>query len=72
MKKAADYRKFAKECRSLAETIGTERGRSQLLKIAQEWEALARDRERRVKRDPAPSVLQRVVARVFPSREGRR
>jgi hypothetical protein len=56
MNKAVDYRQYADECRVLASSLNTEEGRSQLLKIAAAWDALANERDRR----------QGVAARVSP------
>lgn len=41
------YRQYAAECRSIAENLRSREQRSQLLKIAAEWEILAADAERR-------------------------
>jgi hypothetical protein len=52
VKKAADYRKHAAECRALARGTTVESERSQLIKMAETWDALARDREGYVERHP--------------------
>lgn len=45
MKKAADYRKHAAECRALARSTHKEDERKQLLKMADAWTLLADERE---------------------------
>jgi hypothetical protein len=45
LKKTDEYRKHAKECRELAQTMTDESQRQQLLRMAEAWESLARDRE---------------------------
>ena len=56
MCKAVEYRQVAKELRALAERLkgGT---REKLLQIAEDWEKLARDSERRVAYQPGSSGL---------------
>jgi hypothetical protein len=46
MRKAADYRKHAEECRMLARNMAPGEQRDLLLNMAQTWESLAADRER--------------------------
>jgi hypothetical protein len=50
MKKAAEYRDHATECRKLASIMDGE-DRDQLLKMAETWEQLAEDRERTAEPD---------------------
>jgi len=68
MNKAAEYRNFARECRSLAQAMNTRDGWEQLLKIAAAWEALAADHEGRFDRPPELSALQRAAARFLLAR----
>jgi hypothetical protein len=51
MKKAAEYRDHATECRKLASIMDGE-DRDQLLKMAETWEQLAEDRERVLQTQP--------------------
>lgn len=44
MKKASDYRQHAAECRALAAQMPKREQRDQLLRMAERWEELARDR----------------------------
>jgi hypothetical protein len=46
MKKAAEYRQHARECRELAQRMPQEDQRVQLLTMAEQWEKLAVERER--------------------------
>ena len=48
LKKASEYRQHAQECRALARTTQTDDHRTQLVKMAETWEALAAERERMV------------------------
>ena len=52
MKKALEYRRHAQECRTLASKAQNEDQRSQLLRMADNWEALASEREQFVRRYP--------------------
>jgi hypothetical protein len=52
MKKAAEYRRHAKDCRELAAKAGKQDQREQLLRMAETWESLALDREMFLERDP--------------------
>ncbi len=45
MKKAEDYRAHAVECRRLAAAAQDHKTREQLVKMADTWESLAKDRE---------------------------
>ncbi len=47
MKKKEDYLKNAKECRALAKQMVSGTQRDQLLKMAETWEVLASERDRR-------------------------
>jgi hypothetical protein len=46
--KAIDYREHAKECREVADLLKPGEEREQLLKIAEAWDRLAAERERRL------------------------
>ena len=46
MKKAAEYRHHAQECRTLARNAQNGEHRTSLLNVAETWEALAAERER--------------------------
>ena len=47
MRKAAEYRKHAEECRELARVSNMPEQREQLMKMAEAWEGLATERDRR-------------------------
>jgi hypothetical protein len=49
MKQAAEYREHAAECLKLANTARNEAERRQLLQMAEAWERMAAERERRIK-----------------------
>ena len=53
MKKAAEYRRHANECRVLARNMSSEDERQQLLRMAGQWEGLATERERMLARNAA-------------------
>lgn len=53
MKKSADYRLHAIECRQLAARAVTPAEREQLLEMAQTWDSLAQEREEAAKRAAA-------------------
>ena len=57
MKKAADYRKHAAECRALARSTHKEDERKQLLKMADAWTLLADERE--LSRTTYPELTRR-------------
>ncbi len=46
MRKAAEYRQHAQECRSIAAAMGAHEHREQLLEMAATWERMAAERER--------------------------
>jgi hypothetical protein len=46
MKKTDEYLKHAKDCRGLAKQMESGEQRDQLIKMAETWEVLARERER--------------------------
>ena len=48
MRKADQYREFAKEVRAIAARLRSGEEREKLLQIAEEWDKLATDRERRL------------------------
>ena len=52
MKKKEDYLKNAKECRGLARHMANGEQRDQLLKMAETWEVLASERDRRQRHTP--------------------
>lgn len=56
MKKAAEYRGHASECRSLAERTPLGDQRDQLLEMARTWEALAAERDRLARRASEEAV----------------
>ena len=47
MRKLQDYRQHAEECRAIARKTASPEQREQLLKMAETWDALASERERR-------------------------
>lgn len=47
MQSAADYRQYAQECRTAAESLKPGHGREQLLEVAEQWERLAVEHEQR-------------------------
>ena len=49
MNKVSDYRHHAQECRVLARNAPNEEQRTQLLKMAEAWEAFAAEHERMVR-----------------------
>lgn len=53
MKKASEYRTHAAECRALAARMESADQRDQLLRMADHWERLARDRIELLRRRPA-------------------
>ena len=57
MKQAAEYRQHADECRRLALTSKNEAEHKQLMDMAEAWERMAQERERRLaieRSNPAP------------------
>ena len=60
MKKASEYHEHATECRALAVSAKGEH-RSMLLKMAETWEGLARDREEQLARQQRISSLTATV-----------
>ena len=59
MKKAAEYRLHAKDCRELASKASKQDQRDQLLRMAETWESLALDREMFLERSPEPVPQQK-------------
>ena len=57
MNKTEDYLTQAKECRSIAKQMASGEQRDQLMKMAETWEVLATQRERRRKHTPDESAL---------------
>lgn len=45
MKKAAEYREYAAQCRALAAQMDRAEHREQLVKMAETWETMAEQRE---------------------------
>ena len=66
MKKAAEYRLHAHECRALARTAQTEEQRGQLITMAQTWEALAVERERMLCEQQSGEVACQALSPVIP------
>jgi hypothetical protein len=56
MKKASEYRQHAEECRALAQQMKEGVQREQLLKMAQNWNQMAADRERLARLHPEISL----------------
>jgi hypothetical protein len=56
VKKASEYRHHAAECREMA-TKASQFQREQLLKMAETWEGLAKDREQQLARQERLKVL---------------
>jgi hypothetical protein len=54
MKRAEDYRRQAAECRAIAKQISLHEPRDRLLKMAQEWEALADEIEAQARKQVKP------------------
>ena len=57
MKKAAEYRRHATECRKLATKAQNDQQRTHLLKMADNWESLALERERFVRDYPELTAM---------------
>ena len=53
MKKASEYQQHADECRMLAQKMRQDDQRDQLLKMAEAWEKLARQREAKLAKLPS-------------------
>lgn len=47
-KSANEYRRYAQECRTTAQSVRSGEGREQLLEVAAQWERLAARREQRL------------------------
>jgi hypothetical protein len=58
MKTAQDYRRYADECRELARRAKSGEERDAILAIADSWERLAGERERKIGKD-RPEVKRR-------------
>jgi hypothetical protein len=67
IKKAAEYRRHAEECRALARNMATEQERTQFLEISATWESLALDRENFNAQHPQ---LARAIDKVSKSETG--
>jgi hypothetical protein len=48
MQKASEYQQYAAECKALAESATSPEQRNMLLRMANTWDTLVRDREVRV------------------------
>ena len=67
MSKSVEYRRYADECRSLAEKLKPGDGRAQLLDIAAAWDSLASEHERRFDRGSS-GLVHDPLPRSSPSR----
>jgi hypothetical protein len=63
MRKAADYRRQAEECRALARKAGMAEHRELLLHMAETWTSLAEDREQWVQKYPDLAGLTESASR---------
>jgi hypothetical protein len=61
MKKIAEYREHAAECRRFAAKAERAEDRDALTKMAETWESLARDRERQIAQQQRISELERLT-----------
>ncbi len=61
MRTVAYYRQRAAECRTIAKQISLKEPRDQLLKMAQEWEGLAADREAELRKKAESSADRETV-----------
>jgi hypothetical protein len=59
MKKASEYLRNAQECRRLITTVADPQQQAMLRNMADTWESLAADRERRVAQKQRISDLER-------------
>jgi hypothetical protein len=59
MEKASEYLRNAEECRRLISTVNDPQQRAMLEKMADTWESLANDRERRVAQKQRIADLER-------------
>jgi hypothetical protein len=57
MKKASEYSAHARECRKLASRMELGKDRELLLRMAADWERLARDRAELIRRNPELAAL---------------
>jgi hypothetical protein len=51
LKKATEYREHARECQELAARVDNAEHKAALIQMAETWEALARERERRADKE---------------------
>ena len=56
MKKAAEYHEHARQCRELAVRAKTAEHKAALMQMAETWDDLARNRERRAKLVPGDAI----------------
>jgi len=70
MKKFAEYRQHAAECRALAKKMPAEDQRRHLLDMAENWDRLALERERSMKltAEPSPSPVGTEPTRFYSDR----
>jgi chromosome segregation ATPase len=62
VRKASEYREHAQQCRVLANRTSNSEHRAMLSRMAETWEALARDREAHIKRQRRIAALEQVGA----------
>ena len=67
MRKADEYLKHARECRSLAKQMEQGDHRDQLLKMAETWEVLASERERTHRATSEPTTAAEPVGTAKPT-----
>ena len=58
MRKVAEYKQHADECRQLATKSSNEETRTQLVRMAEAWEGLAFDREAKIARQEGIAPLE--------------
>jgi hypothetical protein len=66
--KSVEYRRYADECRSLADKLKNGDGRAQLLDIASAWEKLALEHERRFEGRGSSGLIYDPLLRPTPFR----
>ena len=67
MKKAAEYRQHAQECRTLARNVRIEEQRVQLIAMAETWDALATERERMLREQEIVEAAFEALPPVVPA-----
>jgi hypothetical protein len=63
MRKVEDYRKHANECRTMARNTTNEDQRQGLLKMAETWESLAKDRLAQMERQKRIGDLDQLTGK---------